>query len=279
MPSITVSAVSTGSDTLTATGHGLVTGDRFRLRNINGALPAATPSLAAVTDYFAVRVDNNTLKIATSSANALAGTPVVVDLTGTGSGTTFVEHSLPYCIPTALAAAGTQIKSDNDNGVWNALAALWARLTGQTQTIWPADFAHGDRTDIILGADFKSTTNTNVTYNTSGFAITGASVTLEARLPLRGGDQLKSVTLVFTGDGSVDITSMDVRLISTGGSASSIGSSSQNDITTLTRTIDVTDTIIGAGTSNAAILVAIAANASGLNVLNCQYTYDRPAPA
>jgi hypothetical protein len=134
MPAITVTAVDTANEKLTATAHGLLTGDRFRLRNVGGALPAATPSLAMATDYFAILVDANNIKVATSSANAFAGT--AVDLTGSGSGTTTIEYGLPYCIPTALAAAGTQIKSANDNGAWNALVALYCWLTGQTQSVF-----------------------------------------------------------------------------------------------------------------------------------------------
>lgn len=135
MPVITVSSVNTTTDELTATAHGLITGDRFRLRNVGGALPAATPALAAVTDYFAIRTGANTLKISDTNAHALAGTGIF-DLTGAGSGTNTVEYGLPYCNPTALAAAGTQIKSANDRDAWSALVALYDLLTAQAQSIW-----------------------------------------------------------------------------------------------------------------------------------------------
>src|SRR5690348_8407106 len=95
--SLTISAVNTGTEELTATAHGLNTGDRFRLRNIGGALPAATPALAQLTDYFAIRTGANTLKVATSSSDAAAGT--AVNLTGAGSGTNLLEYGLPYCVP------------------------------------------------------------------------------------------------------------------------------------------------------------------------------------
>jgi len=135
MPVITVSAVSTGSDTLTVTAHGMTTGTRFRLRNVGGALPAATPALAAVTDYYAIVVDANTVKVSDTNAHALASTGIF-DLTGSGSGTTTLEYGLPYCLPTAAAAAGTQIKSANDNQAWAALVAIYDLLTGQAQSIW-----------------------------------------------------------------------------------------------------------------------------------------------
>lgn len=133
MPAITVIAVIAGTDTLTATAHGLLTGDRFRLRNVGGALPAATPALAAVTDYFAIRVDADNVKVAVSSANANAGT--AVDITGAGSGTTTVEYGLPFCIP-RIAAAGSQVFSADDNATWNSLVSMYALLTGQAQSVW-----------------------------------------------------------------------------------------------------------------------------------------------
>src|ERR1044071_2079198 len=128
MPAITVSAVTTGTDTLTATSHGLTTGDRFRLRNVGGALPAATPALAAVTDYFAVVTGVDTLKLSDTNAHALAGTNIF-DLTGTGSGTTTIEYGLPYCIPNEVAVDGvSQVHAKDLNGVWGALVALYALL-------------------------------------------------------------------------------------------------------------------------------------------------------
>src|SRR5512139_3656838 len=134
MPAFTVTAVTAGTDTLTANGHGLLTGDRFRLRNVGGALPPASPVLAAVTDYFAIRVDNNNIKVAVSSANALAGT--AVDIIGLGSGTTTIEHGLPFCIPTAISAPGSQVKSVDLNGSWNALVSIYDVLTGQAQSVF-----------------------------------------------------------------------------------------------------------------------------------------------
>src|SRR4051794_40494401 len=116
MASYTVTAVDLVNNTLTAAGVAavagavppvifqtvLLTGDRLRLRNVGGALPAATPAHAPVTDYFAIRVSDDVIKVATSNANALAG--VAVDITGgLGAGTTTIEFQLPYCIPTEVA--------------------------------------------------------------------------------------------------------------------------------------------------------------------------------
>jgi hypothetical protein len=135
MPAITITATNTGTDTFTAAAHGLTTGDRFRLRNVGGALPAATPALAGATDYFAIVIDANNLKASDTNAHALAGTGIV-DLTGSGSGTTTIEYGLPYCIPNVVAAQGGQIKSASINADWNAMVALYDLLTGQAQSVF-----------------------------------------------------------------------------------------------------------------------------------------------
>lgn len=134
MPVVTITSVNTGTEELTAVGHGLLTGDRFRVRNVGGALPAATPALAGATDYFAVRTGVDTLKMSDTNAHALAGTGIV-NLTGSGSGTNLIEYGLPYCVP-RIAANGTQIFPEDDNAAWTSLVALYELLTGQGQSIW-----------------------------------------------------------------------------------------------------------------------------------------------
>lgn len=130
--SFVITAVDTGTETLTAAGHGLLTGGRCRVRNVGGALPTG---LTAATDYFAIRVSASDFRLATNSANALAGTPI--NLTGAGSGTNTVEYGLPYCIPDAISVDGvSQVKSLDLNGSWNALVALYSLLVGVAQTVW-----------------------------------------------------------------------------------------------------------------------------------------------
>jgi hypothetical protein len=84
-------AATVTSDTFTAavtnictqTGHGFLTGDGpIRLTNSGGALPAG---LSTGTDYYVEKIDADTFYLATSRANAFAGTEV--DITDTGTGT------------------------------------------------------------------------------------------------------------------------------------------------------------------------------------------------
>lgn len=81
----TVTVASPG--VITLTGHGIYTGEGVYLTT-TGALPTG---LAQNTLYYAIRIDANTLRLATSRANAEAGT--AINTSGTQSGT----HTLRYC--------------------------------------------------------------------------------------------------------------------------------------------------------------------------------------
>lgn len=72
---------------VTNTAHGIYTGEGVYLTT-TGALPTG---LSANTMYYAIRVDANTFRLATSLANAVAGTAITT--TGSQSGT----HTLYYC--------------------------------------------------------------------------------------------------------------------------------------------------------------------------------------
>lgn len=68
------------TDLLTATAHGLLAGQKCRLTNSGGALPAG---LAANTDYWLVTVTANTFQLATTKG----GAPVNFTSDGTGTHT------------------------------------------------------------------------------------------------------------------------------------------------------------------------------------------------
>ncbi len=79
---IAISAVTNASDRFTSAAHGMSTGDGpYRLKNVGGGLPTGS---AVDTDYWIYKEDADNFKIATSKANALAGT--VVNLTSDGTG-------------------------------------------------------------------------------------------------------------------------------------------------------------------------------------------------
>ena len=76
-------AVNPASDEVTLLGHGLRTGDAVVYDN------GGDTDIVGLTDgatYFVIRVNADTIKLATSAANALAATPIAIDLTADGSG-------------------------------------------------------------------------------------------------------------------------------------------------------------------------------------------------
>jgi len=73
------------AETLTITGHGLKTGDGpYRMTTSGADLPNGW---AINTDYWLIRTDADTLQVATSLANANAGTAVAISDDGTGTHT------------------------------------------------------------------------------------------------------------------------------------------------------------------------------------------------
>lgn len=88
----TVSIASPGEVTLNA--HGLSTGSCVELTT-TGALPTG---LAVNTNYYAIYVNANVIRLATSAANAIAGT--AINTSGSQSGTHTLRHC-PYGISTA----------------------------------------------------------------------------------------------------------------------------------------------------------------------------------
>jgi hypothetical protein len=86
----TITAANIGTDEITTSvAHGITTGQPIRLTTTTSSSDAgvgAFPALSASVTYFAISTGTTTLKIATSLANALAGTAVDINsatLTGT----------------------------------------------------------------------------------------------------------------------------------------------------------------------------------------------------
>jgi len=95
----TFTAAVTDICTYTSTANkpsNLLTGTRVRLTTTT-TLPAP---LATATDYFVIRIDNSTFRLATSYANAIAGTQI--DITNTGTGT----HTITWLLPRYTNGAG-----------------------------------------------------------------------------------------------------------------------------------------------------------------------------
>jgi len=95
-------AVDVAEDTITITAHALATSQAFTLTT-TGVLPGG---LALATTYYAIIVDANTIKVASSVANAVAGTAVGIT-SAAGGGTHTVNK-------TALTGASLKVQFSLD---------------------------------------------------------------------------------------------------------------------------------------------------------------------
>ena len=77
-----VGDVDASSDTLVATAHEFVTGDAVLYEDQGGTAPAG---LANETIYFIIKVDSDTIKLATSQANAFSDTAINITADGVGA--------------------------------------------------------------------------------------------------------------------------------------------------------------------------------------------------
>lgn len=93
------------TDQLTISAHGYKVGLKGQV-STTLTLPGG---LAAATDYFVIVIDANTIKLATTHANALAG--IAIDITTAGTGVqTFT--------PTALAGGSIVLQYSLDEVIW-----------------------------------------------------------------------------------------------------------------------------------------------------------------
>lgn len=113
-----VFTANSGTGQLTMTAHGLVTGDGPGLLRAHAGLIMATTS--PTQQYFAIRIDADHIKLATSRANALAST--AISFTDNGSGTLYFLSQLPYQPPRVLAPL-TQVFSTEINAQFAAAVA------------------------------------------------------------------------------------------------------------------------------------------------------------
>jgi hypothetical protein len=115
---VTITIATPGVVSLTA--HGLLTGAKIILTT-TGALPTG---LSANTTYWVIRVDANTFQLATSLANAIAGTAI------TTSGTQSGVHTLAYG---GLSLTGPWLKG-NYSGTTITSGYVGQVLTGSAIT-------------------------------------------------------------------------------------------------------------------------------------------------
>jgi hypothetical protein len=286
MPAFTFTADS-ATDQLTITAHGLPTGaGPATVRTVGGALPTASPALTAQADYWVINTGANTIKLATSSANALAG--VAIDILTNGSGTNKLEIGIPYRRPQTYIPNVSQVSSADLNANFDAWKDLHALLTGQSQSVWSgvqllgilsaADIKYGDRSLAIPAASFTVTSNVAgvPTYSTdwSGFG-SPPNDTVRAGAQIESGCRIKSLTWHINKGSSSALLNCSL-VVRNGTTVTTIDSladaSSGAAYTTVLRTLG-TPYVIADGD---AITLAVQGTNSAHRFSHVVIVYDRP---
>jgi len=162
---------STDIITMTSTANtpsNILTGTRVRLTTTT-TLPAG---LSLATDYYVIKVTDSTFKLATSYANAIAGT--AINITDAGTGT----HTMSRLLPRYTNGAGVQAIFFNSNST--ALGAATPNLAlGYTNSAQTASRA----TPTVLPIGKTAASNSHILY-------TGATGTgkYNYTVPLQAGD-------------------------------------------------------------------------------------------
>lgn len=162
-----------GTDVMTYTSttsnpSNLLTGTRVRVSTTT-TLPSP---LVAATDYYLIKVDESNYKLATSYANAIAGTAINITTTGTGT------HTLSWLLPRYTNGAGVQAIFFNPSAT--ALGAGTPNLSlGYTNSAQTASRA----TPTVLPVGKTAASNSHIIYT----GATGAGK-YNYQTPLQSGD-------------------------------------------------------------------------------------------
>ncbi len=105
--------VTFATDDITVAGHGYLTGEQVKVYTVPSATLAA--GLTTGTDYWVIKVDDNTIKLASSLANAEGGTPVTITDAGTDSGT--VTTPLQAATQAVITQGGDALVLSADHGL------------------------------------------------------------------------------------------------------------------------------------------------------------------
>jgi hypothetical protein len=140
-------------NTITAANHGLTTGHVVRL-TISGGGTLPDPFLAA-TDYYVIRVDASTFKLATSRANADAGSAVNIADQGTA------DKTVTATVQANSGSLTLQYTTDievTETSTWRTLATVdLDNETSPNQYRLTSNYYHHIRTVLALPSGFLST--------------------------------------------------------------------------------------------------------------------------
>ena len=154
-------------------------------------LPAG---LSAATNYWVCKLSDSTFKIATSYANAVAGT--TIDITSTGTGT----HTINNLLPRYTNGSGVQAMFINSNAT--PLGAATPNLSLPSYTNAAATAARATPTVLPIGKTAAS--NSLVLYSGTGAGKYGPSMPLQAGDGgIRSIESIQNSTSYVSGEYSV----------------------------------------------------------------------------
>jgi flagellin-like hook-associated protein FlgL len=175
------SAVDIVTESITANNHGLTTGTQIQL-STTGTLPGG---LSTATNYWVIQVDSNTLKLASSLANAMTNNPI--NLTTFGSGT----HS----ISSSGNASGGSVLLGNGNGTYQPFTQF---SLGATPTaIQLVDVNRDGRLDLLASDSQSNGVIVRIGSGDGSFSSASSFATGTDPRSLQTGD--------FNRDGLVDV--------------------------------------------------------------------------
>lgn len=122
--------VSTGSDDITISSHGIPTGTTLYFTTA-GSLFTAT-GVAVSSTLYAINNGTNSLKVATSYANAIAGTAVDITAAGSGNSTVYAGGLVP--VSNRPDIYSFRAHKNGSNVTWNILNGVATKITYGTVT-------------------------------------------------------------------------------------------------------------------------------------------------
>ncbi len=112
--------IDTDANTIKLVGHGLKTGDAISYDSGQGtAISIQGGTLTKGQIYYAVFVDADTIKLASTYENAVATTPTTLDLTGTGTGNNHSFQPSTVILSSNIINIGSHNYSTGDAVIYN----------------------------------------------------------------------------------------------------------------------------------------------------------------
>lgn len=115
--------ISAANDTITYTAHGYITGTK-----VAASTAGTLPTGLSATNYWVIKVDTDTIKLATSLANAVAGTVVNITAVGIGDST---------LTPATSAGNVCKLQEGNDGSNWTDVSGKTVTIaTSASNAVW-----------------------------------------------------------------------------------------------------------------------------------------------